>query len=145
MDGVHIHPKIVDLVCRCKRVKRLIGISDSTMAAGMPNGTYSIGPARIVVKDGFSQTEEGVLAGSSALLDTGWHSLMSNGHLTENDAAQSVTSNPARVFGLPDRGELLPTRRADFAVFETGTNRVLMTVKNGEIIYRAEEPAEEKR
>lgn len=145
MDGVHIHPKIVDLVCRCKRVKRLIGISDSTMAAGMPNGTYSIGPARIVVKDGFSQTEDGVLAGSSALLDTGWHSLMSNGHLTENDAAQSVTSNPARVFGLPDRGELLPTRRADFAIFETGTNRVLMTVKNGEIIYRAEEPAEEKR
>jgi len=145
MDGVHIHPKIVDLVCRCKRVKRLIGISDSTMAAGMPNGTYSIGPARIVVKDGFSQTEEGVLAGSSALLDTGWHSLMSNAHLTENDAAQSVTSNPARVFGLPDRGELLPTRRADFAVFETGTNRVLMTVKNGEIIYRADAPAEEKR
>ena len=143
MDGVHIHPKIVDLVCRCKRVKRLIGISDSTMAAGMPNGTYSIGPARIVVKDGFSQTEEGVLAGSSALLDTGWHSLMSNGHLTENDAAQSVTSNPARVFGFPDRGELLPTRRADFAVFERGTNRVLMTVKNGQIIYRADEPAKE--
>ena len=81
---------------------------------------------------------------ASALLDTGWHSLMSNGHLTENDAAQSVTSNPARVFGFPDRGELLPTRRADFAVFETGTNRVLMTVKNGQIIYRADTPAKEK-
>ena len=145
MDGIHIHPKIVDLVCRCKRVKRLIGISDGTMAAGMPNGTYTIGPARIVVRDGFSQTEEGVLAGSSALLDTGWHSLMSNGHLTENDAAQSVTSNPARLFGLEDRGELLPTRRADFAVFETGTNRVLMTVRNGEIIHRAGESPEASR
>jgi N-acetylglucosamine-6-phosphate deacetylase len=136
IDGIHIHPRIVDLVCRCKRVARLIGISDGTMAAGMPNGTYTIGPAKIVVRDGFSQTEEGTLAGSSSMLDTGWHSLMSCGHLTENDAAQTVTVNPAKVFGLEDRGVLLPMRRADFAVFEMGTNRVLMTVRNGNIIYR---------
>ena len=136
IDGIHVHPRIVDLVCRCKRVDRLIGISDGTMASGMPNGTYSIGPAKIVVRDGFSQTEEGTLAGSSSMLDTGWHSLMSCGHLTENDAAQSVTANPARIFGFEDRGILLPTRRADLAIFEMETNRVLMTVRGGEIIYR---------
>ncbi len=136
IDGVHVHPRIVDLVCRCKRVNRLIGISDGTMASGMPNGTYTIGPAKIVVRDGLSQTEEGTLAGSSSMLDTGWHSLMSCGHLTENDAAQSVTANPARVFGFEDRGVLLPTRRADLAIFEMDTNRVLMTVRGGEIIYR---------
>ena len=141
IDGIHIHPRIVDLVCRCKRVNRLIGISDGTMASGMPNGVYSIGPARIVVRDGFSQTEEGVLAGSSTMLDTGWHSLMSCGHLSENDAAQSVTANPARVFGFDDRGVLLPTRRTDLAVFENDTNRVLMTVRGGEIVYQAEEMA----
>jgi N-acetylglucosamine-6-phosphate deacetylase len=73
------------------------------------------------------------------MLDTGWHSLMSCGHLTENDAAQSVTANPARVFGFEDRGVLLPTRRTDLAVFESGTNRVLMTVRGGEIIYRADD------
>jgi N-acetylglucosamine-6-phosphate deacetylase len=139
IDGVHIHPRIVDLVCRCKRVARLIGISDGTMAAGMPNGTYTIGPARIVVKEGLSQTAGGTLAGSSSMLDTGWHSLMSCGHLTENDAAQTVTVNPAKVFGFEDRGVLLPMRRADFAVFENGTNRVLMTVRNGNIIYRDEQ------
>ena len=136
IDGVHVHPRIVDLVCRCKRVNRLIGISDGTMASGMPTGTYTIGPAKIVVRDGLSQTEEGTLAGSSSMLDTGWHSLMSCGHLTENDAAQSVTANPARVFGFEDRGVLLPTRRADLAIFEMDTNRVLMTVRGGEIIYR---------
>ncbi|MBR2872811.1 MAG: N-acetylglucosamine-6-phosphate deacetylase [Lentisphaeria bacterium] len=136
IDGVHVHPRIVDLVCRCKRVDRLIGISDGTMASGMPNGIYTIGPAKIVVRDGLSQTEEGTLAGSSSMLDTGWHSLMSCGHLSENDAAQSVTANPARVFGFDDRGVLLPTRRADLAIFEMKTNRVLMTVRGGEIIYR---------
>lgn len=136
IDGIHIHPRIVDLVCRCKRVDRLIGISDGTMASGMPNGTYTIGPAEIKVCDGFSQTEKGILAGSSSMLDTGWHSLMSCGHLSENDAAQSVTANPARFFGFDDRGVLLPCRRADLAIFEMATNRVLMTVRSGEIIYR---------
>lgn len=139
IDGIHIHPRIVDLVCRCKRVARLIGISDGTMAAGMPNGIYTIGPATIVVKEGFSQTVEGLLAGSSSMLDTGWHSLMSCGHLSENDAAQTVTANPANVFGFQDRGVLLPMRRADFAVFEMGTNKVLMTVRNGNIIYQDEQ------
>ena len=138
IDGIHVHPRIVDLVCRCKRVNRLIGISDGTMGSGMPDGTYTIGPAEIVVKEGTSQTGQGVLAGSSAMLDTGWHSLMSCGHLSENDAAQSVTANPARVFGFEDRGVLLPCRRADLAVFEMETNRVLMTVRGGEIIYRDE-------
>ena len=136
IDGIHIHPRIVDLVCRCKRVDRLIGISDGTMASGMPDGSYSIGPAGIVVKEGLSQTVDGVLAGSSSMLDTGWHSLMSCGHLSENDAAQSVTANPARVFNFDDRGVLLPCRRADMAIFEMDTNRVLMTVRGGEIIYR---------
>ena len=136
IDGIHIHPRIVDLVCRCKRVDRLIGISDGTMASGMPDGTYTIGPAEIQVNNGSSQTIGGVLAGSSAMLDTGWHSLMSCGHLSENDAAQSVTANPARFFGFNDRGVLLPCRRADLAIFEMETNRVLMTVRGGEIIYR---------
>jgi adenine deaminase len=61
---------------------------------------------------------------------------MSCGHLSENDAAQSVTANPARFFGFDDRGVLLPCRRADLAIFEMETNRVLMTVRGGEIIYR---------
>ena len=138
IDGRHIHPRMVDLACRCKSASQLIGISDCTMAAGMPNGEYRIGPSPIRVKDGFSQTDRSVLAGTTTMLDTGWHSLMSCGHLSATQAATAVTRNPAAAFALHDRGVLLPNRRADLAVFECGTNRPLMTVCNGSIVYRAE-------
>ena len=139
IDGRHIHPRMVALAFRCKTSSKLVGISDCTMAAGMPNGEYRIGPSMIRVKDGYSQTDQGILAGTTTMLDTGWHSLMSGGHLTELQAASAVTSNPANAFQLKDRGLLLPNRRADLAVYESNTNRPLLTVCNGRIVYRAED------
>ncbi len=138
IDGRHVHSRMVDLACRCKPLRQIIGISDGTMASGMPDGAYHIGPSEILVKEGFSQTSAGKLAGTTTMLDSGWHSLMSCGHLSETKAAQAVTCNPAGHFGLSDRGELLPGKRADLAIFETGSNRPLMTVRRGEVIYRAE-------
>ena len=137
IDQMHVHPRMVDLACRCKLANRIIGISDATMASGMPNGTYKIGPSTITVENGFSQTSNGTLAGTTTMLDVGWHSLMSCGHLSETRAAQAVTINPASNFNIEDRGILLPTKRADLAIFERGTNRLLMTVRRGEVIYRA--------
>ena len=138
IDGRHVHSRMVDLACRCKPDNRLIGISDCTMASGMPDGDYRIGPSEIRVISGFSQNADGKLAGTTTMLDTGWHSLMSCGHLSETRAAEAVTSNPARHFGVDDRGILLPGKRADLSVFELGSNRPLMTVRRGELIYRTE-------
>ena len=137
IDGRHVHPRMVDLACRCKQADKLIGISDCTMASEMPDGDYWIGPSPIRVVKGFSQSFEGKLAGTTTMLDSGWHSLMSCGHLSETRAASAVTSTPAKHFGIHDRGELIPGKRGDLAVFELGTNRPLMTVCCGNIIHYA--------
>ncbi len=139
IDGRHVHPRMVDLACRCKLAENIIGISDCTMAAGMPNGEYMIGPSLIRVENGFSQNSQRRLAGTTTMLDAGWHSLMSSGHLPEIQAAAAVTCNPAKRLGLSDRGIILPNKRADLAIFECQTNRPLMTIRNGNIVYRAEQ------
>ncbi|MBR2720103.1 MAG: amidohydrolase family protein, partial [Lentisphaeria bacterium] len=77
IDGRHVHSRMVDLACRCKPDNRIIGISDCTMASGMPDGDYRIGPSEIRVIGGFSQNADGKLAGTTTMLDSGWHSLMS--------------------------------------------------------------------
>ncbi len=138
IDGRHVHPRMVDLACRCKPARQIIGISDCTMAAGMPDGEYRIGPSLIHVVDGFSQDAKRKLAGTTTMLDTGWHSLMSSGHLPDIQAAAAVTRNPAFNLDLHDRGVLMPNRRADLAFYECGTNRPLMTVIGGQIVYRAD-------
>ena len=47
IDGRHVHPRMVDLACRCKRADRIVGISDGTMASMMPDGQYHIGDTPI--------------------------------------------------------------------------------------------------
>ena len=138
IDGRHLHPRIVDLACRCKMDFRVAAISDATMAAGMPSGQYRIGPTETRVENGFSRSLNGILAGTAAFLDEGWHSLMSYSHTTETYAASAVSRNSALQLGLKDRGRLMPGLRADMAFFECGTNRPLMTVRRGEIVFAAE-------
>ena len=139
IDGRHLHPRMVELACRCKPETKLVAISDAIMASGMPDGKYFIGDTPIVVENGFSHNTEGKLAGTTTLLDTGWHSLMNYANTDETYAACSVSSNPALSLGLQDRGILRPGTRADMAIFEQGTNRLLMTVCRGEIVYCTEE------
>ena len=46
-----------------------------------------------------------------------------------------VSSGPARVLGLADRGELLPGKRADFVVLDAQTRRVAATFVKGRVSY----------
>ncbi|MBE6380080.1 MAG: N-acetylglucosamine-6-phosphate deacetylase [Lentisphaerae bacterium] len=138
IDGRHLHPRMIELACRCKPNTKLVAISDATMASGMPDGSYYIGDSPIVVENGFSHTADGKLAGTTTLLDNGWHSLMNYANTDETYAAGSVSYNPALSMNLHDRGILRPGTRADIAIFEQGSNRLLMTICRGEIVYRAE-------
>lgn len=138
IDGKHLHPRMVELACRCKPETKLVAVSDAIMASGMPDGRYFIGDSPIVVEKGFSLTPEGKLAGTTTMLDDGWHSLMNYANTDETYAAGSVNYNPALSLGLSDRGILRPGTRADMAIFEQHTNKLLMTICRGEIIFCAE-------
>lgn len=46
-----------------------------------------------------------------------------------------VSSGPARLLGLSDRGVLAPGKRADFIVLEAGAMRLAATVSGGRISY----------
>ncbi len=46
-----------------------------------------------------------------------------------------VSSGPAQVLGLTDRGTLAPGKRADLVILETATNRVAATLAGGRVSY----------
>jgi N-acetylglucosamine-6-phosphate deacetylase len=138
LDGKHLHPRIIDMVCRCKTNNNVIGISDANQSTGLKDGDYHIGQSQIHVENGVSTTNDGSLAGSTELIDIGWHSLMTYSHMPETNASACTTYNPAINLGLTDRGILIPGKRADIAIFEQGSNKVLMTIANGRKCYSAE-------
>nr|WP_321254457.1 alpha-D-ribose 1-methylphosphonate 5-triphosphate diphosphatase [uncultured Ruegeria sp.] len=46
-----------------------------------------------------------------------------------------ISSGPAQVLGLTDRGTLAPGKRADLVILETATNRVAATLAGGRVSY----------
>ena len=51
-DGIHVAPEVVKLFLHAKGVERAVLITDATAAAGMPDGTYQLGPIPVEVKNG---------------------------------------------------------------------------------------------
>ena len=51
-DGRHLHPGTVSMLLSIKGKERFIAITDSMMAAGMPDGRYKLGINDIIVKNG---------------------------------------------------------------------------------------------
>ena len=64
-DGRHLHPGTVRLILKTKGLERVVAVTDSIMAAGLPDGEYRLGVNEVVVIDGDAKLKEnGTRAGS---------------------------------------------------------------------------------
>ncbi len=98
-DGIHVHPAVVRLAFRLFGAQRVILISDSMRATGMPNGEYSLGDKRVYVCDGRATLKDGTLAGSVTDLMECLLRAVSFG-IPLQDAVTAATVNPAKALGL---------------------------------------------
>ncbi len=135
LDGYHIHPRMIDIVCRIKPKDKIIGISDAIQGAGLQDGKYHLAKIDIIVKNGRSSTYDGVIAGTTLTLERGWDHLVRYTKLGINEAAACLTSNPAKLLGEYEIGELRPGKYCDVTFFNTETNQADMTIRHGNIIY----------
>jgi N-acetylglucosamine-6-phosphate deacetylase len=118
-DGVHVDPAAVRLLVRTKGLERVILITDSVSAAGMPDGKYRLGGLSVVVKGGVCRTEEGNLAGSTATMDTSLRNLAAFTGASFEACLPCATLNPARLLGLEkQKGVLAAGADADLVVLD---------------------------
>ena len=131
VDGLHLHPTIVNMIVRCKPADKIVVISHAVILEHLSeNGADE--PEII-------RTGEGVISGSTMTLDNSWLHLLSYGNMNKSLAAACISTNPAKDLGLITRGELRPGKRADITILDSRTNRVRMTVSRGNIIYDSEQ------
>jgi N-acetylglucosamine-6-phosphate deacetylase len=115
-DLVHVHPAALRIAAACKPT--LAAVSDSVaVGAGLP-GT------RFVERDGAAWTPEGVLAGTTTLLDAALGRLLVVG-IPVARAAAMVTESPARLVGATGRGVLRVGARADVVAFDVRARSVV--------------------
>ena len=107
-DGVHIHGAVVRMTFRLFGKERMILISDSLRAAGMPDGQYPFGGQEIEVH-GNRATIVGhpeTLAGSVTSLMGCLRQAVKFGIPVE-DAVRACTYNPAAAIGIDHRAGTL--------------------------------------
>jgi len=113
-DGIHVAPEVVQLFLNAKGIDGAVLITDATAAAGMPDGTYQLGPLQVEVKDGRC-TMDGKLAGSVLTMDRAVRNITQFSDWSLQDAVRAATLNPARAAGLAS-GEIAQGAEANFVV-----------------------------
>src|ERR1700722_10416683 len=114
-DGIHVAPEVVQLFLHAKGIERAVLITDAMSAAGMPDGTYQLGPIQVEVKDGRC-TVDGKLAGSVLTMDLAVRNVMKFAGWSLRDAVRAATMNATRAVGLAQHGTLTPGAEADLVV-----------------------------
>jgi N-acetylglucosamine-6-phosphate deacetylase len=115
-DGIHVAPEVVKLFLRAKGLERSVLITDATAAAGMPDGTYQLGPLQVEVKDG-KCTMDGKLAGSVLTMDRAVRNVTQFSDWSLRDAVRAATLNPAHAVCLAQRhGVIAPGAEANLVL-----------------------------
>ena len=133
-DGRHLHPGTVRLYLKAKGYDRVLAITDSIMAAGLPDGNYKLGVNDVIVEDGDAKLPNGVRAGSTLTLAQALRNLMKfTGQNTET-VVPLMTANPARLMGWTGKGEIALGKDADLALLDQDA-QVVRTIVGGRTVY----------
>ena len=129
-DLLHVHPGAIRAALRA--IPCLYCVSDSTAAAGMPDGEYRLGRHPVFKCLGGVRLADGTLAGSTLTMDLALRNLVGLG-LTLAEASQRVSTHAADRLGLADRGRLAPGAQADIVVLNAALQVQRVLVEGDEI------------
>jgi N-acetylglucosamine-6-phosphate deacetylase len=136
-DNIHVHPAAMNVLWRAKGKDKLVLITDSMQATGMPEGVYKLGHYDVTVANGSATIANGSLAGSIITMQKAVRNFMlATGESLEN-IWQVMSLNPARAIHLAHcKGSLEVGKDADMVLVNHAID-VCLTVVGGKVVYNA--------
>lgn len=113
-DLLHVHPGAMRAALRA--IPKLFCVTDSTAAAGMPDGEYRLGRQMVQKCLGGVRLADGTLAGSTLTMDAALRNLVETLGLGLTEASARVSRFAADYLGLTERGRLDVNAWADIVV-----------------------------
>ncbi len=136
-DGLHLHPGTVRFLLKMKGMDKVVAITDSIMAAGLPDGEYMLGVNEVVVKDGDAKLKYGdSRAGSTLTTGLALKNLISFTGKSLEEVLPLLTVNPAKMLGADDRIGSLDTGKDGDVVILNKEYSVIDTFVKGRQIER---------
>ncbi len=113
-DGIHIHPSVIRAAFAMFGEDRMIMISDSMRAAGLSDGTYTLGGQKVTVSGKTAKLDDGTIAGSVTCLTDCLRYAVKEAGIPLKTALRACTVNPAKEIGIYDRcGSITVGKQAD--------------------------------
>lgn len=117
-DGLHLHPGTVRILIKAKGRDKIVAITDSIMAAGLPDGDYHLGVNEVVVENGDAKLKSnGVRAGSTLTHNRALKNLVQFTGLPLEEVLPFLSENPAKEMGFFDRKGSIETGKDADLVF----------------------------
>ena len=141
-DGYHLRDEEILVFYKAKGIERTIITSDVTSFASLPPGEYKNedGETIELTKEGrLWLPAQNVLYGSASPVSRGVARIIGITGCSLGQAIRMASTNPAKLYGLNDRGSIAPGKRADLILFTLGENdlNIVKTYVEGELVYEA--------
>lgn len=136
-DGIHVHPAAVRATFQMLGADRIILISDSMRATGMPDGNYTLGGLEVTVSGKHAAlTSDGALAGSVTNLFDCMKTAVKEMGIPLETCIACATINPAKSLGVEKTyGVIAPGRKANLILMDDQLE-IQSVIKDGKIIRR---------
>ena len=134
-DSIHIHPATVRATFQMMGADRMILISDSMRATGMPDGQYTLGGLDVkVVGKLATLVLDGAIAGSATNLMDCMRTVVKKMDIPLETAVACATINPAKSLGISDQyGSIEAGKKAHIVLLDSGLE-LQAVIKDGKRI-----------
>ncbi len=135
-DGVHIHPSMVRAAFKMMGEERMIFISDSMRATGMPDGRYTLGGLEVDVEGNRAVlASNGALAGSATNLMDCMKTAVKDMGIPLETAVACASMNPAKALGVYDTyGSIARGKKGNVVLLDKDLT-VKLVVKDGDRVF----------
>jgi N-acetylglucosamine-6-phosphate deacetylase len=119
VDGHHVDPATLRIALACKRIDRLMLVTDAMPSVGAPDKSFRLQGRTISVKNGVCTAPDGTLAGSDLDMASALRNAMALMGVDLTGAVAMASRNPAAFLGLSDEvGGCRTGQRANFALVD---------------------------
>ncbi|SFO48808.1 N-acetylglucosamine-6-phosphate deacetylase [Pseudobutyrivibrio sp. JW11] len=134
-DGVHVYPAAVNMMYKVFGADRLIMISDSMRATGLPDGEYELGGQPVIVKGRRATLHDGTIAGSATNLFDCMMTAVKEMNIPLTDAILCTSRNPAKAIGVYDTvGSITIGKQADFVIINKSDLSIKKVIVRGKYV-----------
>lgn len=118
-DGKHLPPELIRLIYKIKGAEHIALITDSLALAGTDLTHGFMQSTEFIIEDGVCKLmDRSAFAGSIATADRLVRVAVQEAGIPLIDAVRMITSTPARIMGLAQKGSIAPCMDADLVVFD---------------------------